>query len=123
MPEWHPGSILNDYLLCLMIYVEPERFVLLHPGLFQEAIKLEVGVLRLVVIALAVEQDIQEILRVRVIRDPAKTAEHLEPILMQVLKENGPFCLEKLDPHAQVSLPHRQHGLDGGVDGGAEAAW
>ena len=67
------------------------------------------------------EQDVQEVLRVRIVGNPADV-EHLEPSLVQVFQERGELRLLELGGDSQVALPHLQHYFHIQADVGPEAA-
>ena len=70
--------------------------------------------------ALAVEENVEDVLRVRVVHDPAG-GEHLVLALVQVLPEGRLLGLLDLDFDAEVLLPHLDHRLDVVARGGAGA--
>src|SRR3990170_2954114 len=118
--ERYPGRVLHDLLFRLPVQVQALGLVLLRARLFQEAVHFRVRVLRLVVRAPGVELDVQEILRVHVVGDPAQV-EHLEVALVQVPQEQAELLLVDLDGDAEVLLPHRLNRFDDGTDAGAAA--
>src|SRR3990172_9411890 len=118
--ERDPGHVLHDLLLRLLVQAKPRRLVLLRPRLLQQVVYLRVGVLRLVVGAVGVELDVEEVLRVHVVGDPAQV-EHREVAVVQVPQKQAELLLVDLDGDAQVVLPHRLDRFDDGADAGAAA--
>ena len=71
VPAGDPGHIVDYELLGLLVKGDASLDVLLGAGLFQQPIDLRVCEAGVIVGAFGVEQDVQEVLGVRVVGHPA----------------------------------------------------
>ena len=71
-----------------------------------------VGVRAVVERAIGVEQNVQEVLRIGIVRLPAQTGVGLELGIVEVFEISRPFHLLDFDFHAQDLAPHLDHDLE-----------
>ena len=69
--------------------------------------------------ALGVEQDVQEVLGVGIVRFPAQPGERLEFLVFKILEVRGPLNLLDLNLNPQGLLPHFQDHFQVETDGAA----
>ena len=120
VPERHPRRVVYDELLRRIVQRHTHLRIRLYARLLQDGVHIRIGVGGVIVFAFAVEQDVQEVLRIRIVCVPAKH-EHLELAPIEVLQIGCPLDLLYLDFHAQRPFPHLQYDLqvDGDVAAGA----
>ena len=90
--------------------LEPRDLVGLDASFFEKGIYLTIAVSAPVVGAFTMEQNVQEVLGVRIVGAPTD-GKHLETALVQVLQEGGPFGLLDLNLNSQRLLPRPEHYL------------
>src|SRR5690606_28490842 len=84
--EQDPWRILNDQAFSFLVELVTHLRVGLVAGVFDQRVHLGVGVVRVVLAAGGVEQEVDDVLRVRVVHDPAD-AEHLHAAAVEVVAE------------------------------------
>ena len=115
VPQEDPGSIPEYGLLGLPVEFVPESLVAFRSCLHQQSIDIGVAVPGVVGLAFAVEEDVQEVLRVGVVRDPAYSAEHMEAAPLHVSKIGGQVRKLYFDLDTEVLEPHLKNGLQRGA--------
>ena len=107
MGQRHYRGVIQDHLFSLLVKLHALVKILLSPSLLQETVNFGVGVPCIIVAALAVKQDVQKILGVRIIGYPACShAEHLVTVSPQIPEIGRPFGLLDGDVHPQVLFVH-----------------
>src|SRR3990170_8814239 len=120
MPERQPHRVVDDQLLCPLIEANAGRLVPLRTRLLQQAVQFSITVAGMVLIALAVEEDVQEVMRVDVVRDPAEREQAVSTPI-ELAQERGELDLLHLHVDAQVRAPLLEYGLDRAWSGSAAA--
>ena len=104
-----------------MVQLHAPLDVRLGASLFQNRVQLRVRITSVVLRTVSMEQDIQEVLWIRVVCLPAASPERLELILVEILEIRGPLDLLDLDLYAELLPPHLNHNFHVQTDSSTRA--